>query len=84
MYLGDVDGTGSESCSVAGFDISGVETRGSATRRLVKFSRLDNRGSRVRFPVRAGNFSLHHRVQTVSGGPRSLLFNGYQGFFPWG
>jgi hypothetical protein len=24
---------------------------------------LDDRGSRVRFPVGAGNFSLHHRVQ---------------------
>jgi hypothetical protein len=24
--------------------------------------RLDNRGSRVRFPAGAGNFSLHHRV----------------------
>jgi hypothetical protein len=29
--------------------------------------RLDDRGSRVRFPVGAGNFSLHHRVQTGSG-----------------
>jgi hypothetical protein len=28
---------------------------------------LDDRGSRVRFPARAGNFSLHHRVQTGSG-----------------
>jgi hypothetical protein len=27
---------------------------------------LDDRGSRVRFPVRAGNFSLHHRVQNGS------------------
>jgi hypothetical protein len=26
---------------------------------------LDDRGSRVRFPAEAGNFSLHHRVQTV-------------------
>jgi hypothetical protein len=24
--------------------------------------RLDDRGSRVRFPAGAGNFSLHHRV----------------------
>jgi hypothetical protein len=30
-----VDGTGSGSCSVAGFDISGVEPLGSATRGLV-------------------------------------------------
>jgi hypothetical protein len=28
---------------------------------------LDNRGSRVRFPVRAGSFSLHHRPQNGSG-----------------
>jgi hypothetical protein len=28
---------------------------------------LDDRGSRVRFPMGAGNFSHHHRVQTGSG-----------------
>jgi hypothetical protein len=28
---------------------------------------LDGRGSRVRFPVGAGNFSLHHHVQNGSG-----------------
>jgi hypothetical protein len=28
---------------------------------------MDDRGSRVRFPARAGNFSLHHRVQNGSG-----------------
>jgi hypothetical protein len=28
---------------------------------------LDDRGSRVRFPAAAGNFSLHHRVQNGSG-----------------
>jgi hypothetical protein len=28
---------------------------------------LDVRGSRVRFPAGAGNFSLHHRVQNDSG-----------------
>jgi hypothetical protein len=28
---------------------------------------LDDRGSRVRLPAGAGNFSLHHRVQNVSG-----------------
>jgi hypothetical protein len=27
---------------------------------------LGDRGSRVRFPAGAGNFSLHHRVQTGS------------------
>jgi hypothetical protein len=29
--------------------------------------RLDDRGSSVRFPAGAGNFSLHHRVQNGSG-----------------
>jgi hypothetical protein len=28
---------------------------------------LDDRGSRVRFPAGAGNFSLHHCVQNGSG-----------------
>jgi hypothetical protein len=28
---------------------------------------LDDRGSRVRFPTEAVNFSLHHRVQNGSG-----------------
>jgi hypothetical protein len=28
---------------------------------------MDDWGSRVRFPVGAGNFSLHHRVQNGSG-----------------
>ena len=30
-----MDGTGSGSCAVAGFGVSGVETSGSATRELV-------------------------------------------------
>jgi hypothetical protein len=29
--------------------------------------KLDDRGSRFRFPTGAGNFSLHHRVQNGSG-----------------
>jgi hypothetical protein len=28
---------------------------------------LDDRGSRIRFPAPAGNFSFHHRVQNGSG-----------------
>jgi hypothetical protein len=36
---------------------------------------LDDRGSRVRFPAGAGNFSLHHRVQNGSG---------YRRLFSWG
>jgi hypothetical protein len=34
---------------------------------IVLGHRLDDWGSRVRFPVGAGNFSLHHRVQNGSG-----------------
>jgi hypothetical protein len=46
---------------------------------------LDSRGSKVRFPAEAVNFSLHHRVRNGSGPPPpSLLSNGYRGFFPCG
>jgi hypothetical protein len=45
---------------------------------------LNDRGSRVRFPTGAGNFSLHHRVQNGSGahpasypvGTRDSFFGG--------
>jgi hypothetical protein len=37
---------------------------------------LDDRGSRVRFPTVARNFSLHDRVQNGSGAHPEL--------FPWG
>jgi len=45
---------------------------------------LDDRGSGVRLSAGAGDFSLHHRVQTGFVAPLSLLFNGYQGLLPWG
>jgi hypothetical protein len=38
--------------------------------------------SGIRVPEGAGNFSLHHRVQT--GCPSSLISNGYQELFPSG
>jgi hypothetical protein len=48
---------------------------------------LDDRGSRVRFPARAGNFSLHHRIQNGSGAhPAScptLLFTVLYGCETW-
>jgi hypothetical protein len=28
---------------------------------------LDDRGSKFRFPARAGNFSFHHRIESGSG-----------------
>jgi hypothetical protein len=45
---------------------------------------LDNRGSRIRFPVGAGNFSLHHRVQNGSGAHPASYPMGNRGSFPGG
>jgi hypothetical protein len=46
--------------------------------------RLDVRGSRVRFPVGAGNFSLHHCVQNGSGAHLASCPVGTGGSFPGG
>jgi hypothetical protein len=46
--------------------------------------RLDDRGSRVRFPAGAGNFSLHHRVQTGSGAHPASCLMSTRGSFPGG
>jgi hypothetical protein len=46
--------------------------------------RLDDRGSRVRFPAGAGNFSLHHRVQNGSGAHPAPYPMGARGSFPEG
>jgi hypothetical protein len=43
---------------------------------------MDDRGSRVRFPARAGNFSLHHRVQNGSGAHPDSYSMGTRGSFP--
>jgi hypothetical protein len=45
---------------------------------------LDDRSSRVRFPARAGNFSLHHRVQNDSGAHPASYAMGTRGSFPGG
>jgi hypothetical protein len=46
---------------------------------------LDDRGSRVRFPMGgAGNFSLHHRVQNGSGANPVSYPMGTRGSFPGG
>jgi hypothetical protein len=42
--------------------------------------RLDDRGSRVQFPAGAGNFSLHLRVQNVSGAHPASYPMGTAGF----
>jgi hypothetical protein len=43
---------------------------------------LDDRGSRVRFPEGAGNFSFHHRVQKGSGAHTASYPMGTRGSFP--
>jgi hypothetical protein len=45
---------------------------------------LDDRGSRVRFPAGAGNFSLHHRVQNGTGTHSASYPMGTRGSFPGG
>jgi hypothetical protein len=45
---------------------------------------LDDRGSRVRFPTGAGNFSLHHRVQNGSGAHPASYPMGTRNCFPGG
>jgi hypothetical protein len=45
---------------------------------------LDDRGSRVRFPAGARNFSLHHRVQNGSGAHPAYHPMGTRGSFPAG
>jgi hypothetical protein len=43
---------------------------------------LEDRGSRVRFPAGAGNFSLHHRIQNGSGAHPASNPMGNGGSFP--
>jgi hypothetical protein len=45
---------------------------------------LDDRGSRVRFPAGAGNFSPHHRVQNSSGAYPASYLMGTRVSFPGG
>jgi hypothetical protein len=45
---------------------------------------LDDRGSRVRFPAGAENFSLHHRLQNGSGAHTASYPIGTSGSFPGG
>jgi hypothetical protein len=45
---------------------------------------LGDRGSRVRFPEGAGNFSLHHRVQNGYGAQPASYLMGTRGSFPGG
>jgi hypothetical protein len=63
--------------------INELESRDSSVGTALDYG-LDGRGSRVRFLVEAGNFSLHHRVQNGSGVHRSSYPMGTGGSFPGG
>jgi hypothetical protein len=43
---------------------------------------LDDRGSKVQFPARAGNFSLHRRDKNGSGAHPASYSMGTRGSFP--
>jgi hypothetical protein len=45
---------------------------------------LDDRGSGVRFPAVAGNFSPHHRVENDPGAHQASYPMGTRGSFPGG
>jgi hypothetical protein len=52
---------------------------------IIRYSaglRAGDRGSRVRFPAGAGNFSLHYRVQNGSGAHPATYPMGTRGSFP--
>jgi hypothetical protein len=49
---------------------------------IVSGYRLDDQMIGVRFPVWAGNFSLHHRVQTGSGAHPASYTIDIEGCFP--
>jgi hypothetical protein len=59
------------------------KSRGSSVG-IVQSYGLDDRGSRVRFSVGAGNFSVHHCVQNGSGAHPASSPMGTRGSFPGG
>jgi hypothetical protein len=68
------------------FNINGrgyVESRDSLCGIALGYG-LDERGSRVRFPAGAGNFSLHHRIQNGSGAYPASYPMATRGSFPGG
>jgi hypothetical protein len=74
----------SESMSVTVFFNLIFQNSGSLSLGIALGYGLDDRGSRVRFPVGAGNLSLHHRVQNGSGTHPASYPVGTRGSFPGG
>jgi hypothetical protein len=64
-------------------DTSQVKIRDSSVGIALGYG-LDNRGSRVQFPVGAGNSSLQHRVQNGSGAHTASYPMGTSGSFSGG
>jgi hypothetical protein len=62
---------------------SGSNSRDSSVGIAVVYG-LDDRGSRARFSAKAGNYSLHHRVQNGSGAHPASYPMGTRGSFPGG
>jgi hypothetical protein len=60
-----------------------VKSRDSSVGMVLGYG-LDSRGSRVRFPVGAGNISLHHRLQKCSGAHPASYPMGTRGSFSGG
>jgi hypothetical protein len=60
-----------------------LESRDSSVGIVLGYE-LDDRGSRVRFPAGAGNFSLHHHVQNGSGAHPVSYPKGTMGSFRGG
>jgi hypothetical protein len=58
-----------------------VESRDSSVGVALGYG-LGDRGSRVRFPAEAGNFSLHHRVQNGPEAHLASYVTGTGGSFP--
>jgi hypothetical protein len=59
-----------------------TDSRDSSVSNVALGYGLDDRGCRVRLPVGAGNFSLHHRVQNGSGAHPASYPMGTRGSFP--
>jgi hypothetical protein len=64
-------------------DLREIKRRDSSVGIALGFG-LDDRGSRVRFPAGAGNFSLYYRVQNGSGAHPSSYPMGTRGSYPGG
>jgi hypothetical protein len=64
-------------------DVGETENRDSSVAIALGYG-LDDRSYRVRFPMGAGNFSLHHRVQNGSGVHPASCPMGTRGSFPGG